>query len=60
MLGVTVILISRLRAMFWAWVQKLGLSAEVQETGSKMSKMWGMESGRLRKTDPEAEEQKLK
>lgn len=38
MLGVTVFLISRLRAMFWVRFPKPGLSAEVQETGSKM---WG-------------------
>lgn len=55
MLGITVILISRLRAMFWSKVQKPGLSAELHETGSEM---WGMGSGRLRKTNPEIETDK--
>lgn len=52
---VHIILISRLRAMFQAEFQKLCLSAEEQETGSEM---WGMESGRLRKTDSETEKVK--
>ena len=42
-----IILVSRLRAVFQAEFQELGLSAEGQETEWRC---WGKGSGRLRKT----------